>query len=698
MGNGMLTGIGEAAQMTKAAIYGLSTETEKELPGLKKQYHIIGLLDGFRTDGALYGQPIISFEQAVEKGAEKIIVVARPGSCKAITKRIGDTCKERGIALFDIRGKDLLAEERVVYDFQGIKGYRYADFLARIKEAEVVSFDLFDTLVARLVLSVDDVVELVALKMSARGLLSEDFTVGRIAAEKKISQSFAPTLTEIYEEARRECGRNGNGGGVAFSPIELAALEYETDRGLLIPRRDMVALFHQVKGLGKRVYITTDTYYSRSWIEGILHDFGIAGYDGLLVSCEYGKSKQQGLFDELKKMAGTERIVHIGDDAVSDIKSAEACGIDCAQIYSGAELLDLLGGLGMSAHVHSLSDRIRVGMVAARLFNSPFQFEDKEHRLKIKDVIDVGYLFCAPMINDFVQWFGTQTQELDCKNVWFCARDGFLVKKIYEKLFPESFSEYFLTSRIAAIRSGVETREDVAYVESMKFSGEAAENLKCRFGIETADISDSEMDKDELGLMQYCRVILYMAEQKRKNNRKYIESLRIQKGKIAFFDFVAKGTSQLYAGRLVDNPIIGLYFLQLEPEYMKDRHLDIRPFYTEEERENSAIFDSYYILETLLTSPEPSVEEFDKDGRPVYAKETRSQKDIACFMRAQDGILEYVDTYLSICPESERKVNKKLDEMMLMLIHKVEILDQDFLDMTVEEPFFNRMTAITDVL
>ena len=139
--------------MTKAAIYGLSTETEKELPGLRERYQIIGLLDGFRTDGELYGQPILSFDRAVAKGVEEIIVVARPGSCKAIARRIGDACKELGIALFDIRGKDLLARERVVYDFKGVKGYRYAELLEQVKRAEAVSFDLFDTLVMRRVLS-----------------------------------------------------------------------------------------------------------------------------------------------------------------------------------------------------------------------------------------------------------------------------------------------------------------------------------------------------------------------------------------------------------------------------------------------------------------------------------------------------------------------------------------------------------------
>ncbi len=685
-------------QVTKVAIYGLSTETEKELPGIKQRYHIIGLLDGFRTDGKLYGQPIIPFDKAVEEGVEKIIIVARPGSCKAITKRIGDACRERGIALFDIRGKDMLAEERVVYDFKGIEGYRYADFLERIKKAEAVSFDLFDTLVTRRVLSSDDVIELVSARMSERGVAPEDFVNQRIGAEKRISQSFAPKLSEIYEVALGECGGREYNTPVGSSPSELAALEYETDRGLIIPRRDMIALFKEAKVLGKRVYVTTDTYYSQSQIESILRDNGIAGYDGLLISCENGKGKRQGLFDELIKAAGTDRILHIGDDSVSDIQSAGICGIECAQIYSGVELLELLGGLGMSAHSHSISDRIKIGMVVARLFNSPFQFEDEERRLKIRDAVDAGYLFCAPVINDFVQWFGARAQKFGCKNIWFCARDGFLVRKIYEKQFPKSLSEYFLTSRTAAIRSGVETREDIAYIDSMKFSGETADNLKRRFGLDTAEIPDSEVDDKEEGLMRFCRAILHTAERKRENNRKYIDNLHIQEGGIAFFDFVAKGTIQLYTARLVGNPIVGLYFLQIEPEYMKDKHLDITPFYTEEERESSAIFDSYYILETLLTSPDPSVEEFDSKGQPVYGKETRSEKDIACFMRAQEGILEYVDTYLSICPESERRINKKLDEIILMLIHKVEILDRDFLDLTVEEPFFNRMTAITDVL
>jgi hypothetical protein len=244
----------------------------------------------------------------------------------------------------------------------------------------------------------------------------------------------------------------------------------------------------------------------------------------------------------------------------------------------------------------------------------------------------------------------------------------------------------------------METEADIAYVDGMKFSGTVEDNLFRRFGIEARDIPETEIDSAATGLLRYKTSIQKTSAVKKRNNEKYIEKLDLSEGTIAFFDFVAKGTSQMYVERLLGYKMKGFYFLQLEPDFMKDKDLDIEPFYTEAERENSAVFDNYYILETLLTSPEPSVDEFDENGSPVYADETRLKRDIDCFMRAQDGIRKYTDMYLKICPKESRKINKKLDEVFLTLIHNVEILDRDFLELKVEDPFFNRMTDITDIL
>lgn len=676
----------------KLLIYGLSTETERVLNEWNGKYNVIGLLDGFKTSGQQFGYPILDINDVVKLENIIIIVVARPGSCKAIAKRIGDLCRENNVELFDIRGKNLLADTRVVYDFTAAQGYTRQDLLSAIENAKVVSFDLFDTLAIRNISSFEGVLKLVDARFREKGINIPNFVNKRLKIEKELSFDNAPKLGEIYSEVMKDVGEFG------FSADELAGIEFEVDKNLIEERRDVVDLLNELVKKNKLIYITSDSYYTKEQISQILERIGVASVTDVLISCEYGTSKTGNLFEELKAVSGEADILHVGDDIVADIESAKRHGINTFQIYSAAELLELVGGLKLSETENSLSDQIKVGMFVANLFNSPFQFEDDEKRIHAEDAKDVGYLFCAPMIMDFTKWFEEESKDAGNTNRWLCARDGYLLKRLYEIMFPSQKAEYFYTSRISAIRAGVESIDDIEYVDGMKFSGECKENLKIRFGISAEVLDTADIDNGQEGLLKYSKAILDNSKRKKENNLKYIEKLDVQYGSISFFDFVAKGTSQMYIQRLTQNPIKGLYFLQLEPEFMKDKNLDIKPFYTEMERDSSAIFDNYYILETLLTSPEASVDEFDEEGNPVFAKETRTDKDIACFMRAQDGIIEYVKKYISICPVSESSINKKLDEIFLTLVHNVEIRDKDFLSLTVEDPFFNRMTDITDVL
>lgn len=198
--------------------------------------------------------------------------------------------------------------------------------------------------------------------------------------------------------------------------------------------------------------------------------------------------------------------------------------------------------------------------------------------------------------------------------------------------------------------------------------------------------------------MDFTAEILDHAVVSRKNYLTYIERLGLKSGETGFFDFVAKGTTQMYMGRLMEQHLKGIYFLRLDKEQMQGKNLDIVSFYDTEEMNSSVIFRDYYILETMLTAPMPSVSEFDGNGSPVYAEETRKESDIRCFQEAQEGIRGYFREYLQLCPISARKINKKLDEIFLALVHGIEITDRDFLNLKVEDPFFNRMTDMTDML
>ncbi|MDE5696549.1 MAG: hypothetical protein K2I96_03915 [Lachnospiraceae bacterium] len=684
----------------KIALYGLGTETERALHGLGECYEIVGLMDSFRTDGEIFGKPVISFDHAVDAGVTLIIVVARPGSCRAIAKAIGERCRREGIILMDVRGKNLLETRKVSYQFSNIDGMTKAELEKKIRYADVISFDLFDTLVMRMTLYSDDVAELVDCRLREKGIFIKNFCKIRLESEKELSINTAPTLTEIYQNMLDRLDNSSN--GKALTAGQLAELEWGIDFELLVPRKEVCDIFRETYASGKKVYIVSDTYYSRNQLVQILEKCGIGEYTDILSSSDYQLGKTQGLYQCLKRQTNSKRYLHIGDDIVADIEKACDCGFDTYRVFSALDLLEDVGNLGLVECAKGLSDRLRIGMFVSVIFNSPFHFENADTNIYIHNAYEIGYLICAPMISDFVLWFRRHMIERKFQNIWFSARDGYLIKKLYEYLAQISDDKcetlYFLTSRTAAIRAGVRDENDIQYVDEMKFSGRLEENLRERFGISISDCEHPNVLLNENSLMKYRDVILEKAIQAYGNYQRYISRLRIGDGDIAFFDFVAKGTVQMYVQRLTCNRLKGFYFLQLEKEHMKEKALDIQSFYGEEETDCCAIFDNYYILETVLTAPHPSVKEFDETGKPVFADETRSKRDLLCFEKAQEGIFDYFKTYIRLCPEVERAENKKLDEVFLELIHKIKIMDSDFLDLVVEDSFFNRMTRIADVI
>lgn len=695
-----MSGINEPFQKyigEKTALYGLGTETKGALLSLEDRFEILGLLDSFREEGELYGKKIVSLSYVVEAGVKLIIVVARPGSCKAIAGKIGDICSECGIALMDIRGKNLLERESITYSFMHMKGETKDELYKKIDKAEVISFDLFDTLILREVLFSSDIIELMDSALKMKDIYIDQFPSKRLEAEKRLSDEGAPTLERLYKEVLK-CTQGG-----CVSAGELAELEWEIDCGTLLRREAICEAYKYCIQKKKAVYIVTDTYYTKTQIEQILRECLLTGYTGLLVSCEYNTGKRQHLFDKLLELEGEKQYLHIGDDLITDMEMALKKGMDTYRIFSKEDLLDAVGNMGLEMDSDSLAERLKVGMFSAKLFNDPFQFETAKKKIEVSDAYDIGYLLCAPIITDFVFWFRERVQHYGLHNIWFSARDGYLLQKMYQMLDKNADTVYFLTSRMAAVRAGMMNEEDIVYVDSMRFSGTLEENLKARFGLECGRTEKKggnakRWDKKETDLLRYKDDILRQAVNEREKYMKYIEKLALKGGDVAFFDFVAKGTTQMYVERFAAHRLKGMYFLQLEAYFMKDKGLDIESFYDIDETDGSSIYDNYYVLETVLTAPHPCVWGFDDSGNPVFVKETRKEKDIRCVMQAQAGILDYFGRYLKLLPANMESRSKRLDETFLGLIHNLKISDKDFQELIVEDPFFNRMTDIKELI
>ena len=89
------------------------------------------------------------------------------------------------------------------------------------------------------------------------------------------------------------------------------------------------------------------------------------------------------------------------------------------------------------------------------------------------------------------------------------------------------------------------------------------------------------------------------------------------------FDFVSSGTTQSYLQKVLPYRLTGYYFSR----------------YTVPGRENCQIecyfdksklkmMDSYIEVEEYLTSPEPSLDRLNREGKALFAKEVRSEQEL----------------------------------------------------------------------
>ena len=189
---------------------------------------------------------------------------------------------------------------------------------------DVVSFDVFDTLILRPFSEPSDLFILVGEEL---GIM--DFCEIRKKAEEDARRrseflrgSREVTLYDIYEMVEEETGVEAVSG---------ARTEFLTERKLCFANPYMLEVFRMVKARGKTVVAVSDMYLPRELMEELLRSCGYEGFDDILVSCDYSCTKRKGgLFDILrKKYRGV--IFHVGDHPRSDVEAARERGIEAVQ-------------------------------------------------------------------------------------------------------------------------------------------------------------------------------------------------------------------------------------------------------------------------------------------------------------------------------------------------------------------------------
>lgn len=323
-----------------------------------------------------------------------------------------------------------------------LKGKSVDWVVDELMKYDVISFDIFDTLVLRPFSKPSDLFYLIGNQLEI-----PDFKRIREEAEyqariEKYSESgtYEVTLFEIWSKLH----------DMIDIPIEEGMrIEQEYEEILTYSNPFMKEVFMRLMEAHKRIIVVSDMYLSEKFLKKLLVMKAYFTIEKIYVSSEYGKSKANGklfeyVLDDLK-LEGSQ-IIHVGDNKRSDVKMPGKYGIrslyypnvnECGRDYRAYEMTNIIG----SAYR---------GLVNNHIYNGLNKYSmEYEYGYIYGGLFVVGY--CS-FIHDYVE-----KNEID--KVLFLSRDGDILKQVYEELFDENVCRYAYWSRNASTKLMAESNK-----------------------------------------------------------------------------------------------------------------------------------------------------------------------------------------------------------------------------------------------
>ncbi|MBC5710554.1 glycosyltransferase [Hungatella sp. L12] len=288
----------------------------------------------------------------------------------------------------------------------------------RLVPYKYVSFDIFDTLIKRKVNTPVDIFKIMELSVG------DNFVYKRIEAERKARENSAHeevTLQEIYDHYPEK-----NSG--------YAKKELEIELDTIVPNIPMLEVYRRCVADGKKIFITTDMYWPIASIKNLLKQVCVDKYEKLYLSSEEQKTKKTGsLFKEILKEQNIrpEELIHIGDHPQSDYKVPRNIGIAAIQIprrTKEIQFREKLEGL-QNNYLNSLIKNTYTGDQDA--------------------YYEFGYAQFGKLLWGYSRWIHQKTVEKGISELFFFARDGWIMKQAYDICFadPTIHTHYLEVSR-----------------------------------------------------------------------------------------------------------------------------------------------------------------------------------------------------------------------------------------------------------
>lgn len=329
------------------------------------------------------------------------------------------------------------------------------------------------------------------------------------------------------------------------------------------------------------------------------------------------------------------------------------------------------------------NERLLVGLFNEKLFNSPFDAGDYENH--ISQIKDVGYLFVGPIIAAFMVWLIKIVKHNDYDAVLFAARDGFLIKQLYDhilfslKITAGAKSIYFLTSRKLCINAGMENGTELVGTARHPYAYPLEFMLQNKYNVDPRDINVYKEEKytdKEAYVLAHKKHIFSAARNLRKHYLNYMSEIGIKEGrKYLLFDMCSCGTSQHFLNNFVPFQLDAAYLcMYRSAEGFRRDWPEQLSYYTFFHNGysfdyNSNFFRDYCFFETFLTSFTPTIIGLNDQQQFIYSREMRSEEEMRYVREMQEGITDFVENFVKLC-DMEEEIDNTVPDTLFRFMKK----------------------------
>lgn len=566
----------------------------------------------------------------------------------------------------------------------------------QIIESDIISFDIFDTLILRPFLEPKDLFVLLNSEFNrlfnSNGLI--EFSKMRVETEQECRSDKEQknieeiTLDEIYTLISKKYKLDLKKLNI------IKELEINLEKKFCTERKIGKSLYKLSEQLGKTIIITSDMYLPKKVIEEILAENGYTHYKNLYLSNEIKKTKHKGtIYKYINSKYKNKKILHIGDNYWSDVEKAREnninaaflpkasdiffnynpninCVNNCGKLYENFENLNIDHG----HYLEHMGNKCALAIVANKFFDNPFISFNHDSDFNI-DPYMIGYYNLGMHTFTLSKWLLDNIKEKKYDSIAFMARDGYIpylatqkMSKIYsmpnlninytyvsrKALFPLTikefkdlykFKEYFYI-KATTVKQMLEILSPILNLEK------GYEKILKTNKIKLKELIDTEENFNKIINVVYNH---FYSEKKYNNyleiTKKYFNTQFI--GNCCTFDIGYSGQPELIISDLLQKPI-NTFFIHTNSDsgFNKSKmgNFDLETFYQFKPTFTGTLRE--YVISSTAPSCIGYKETTNEKVEAVFEKESLyTYYDIKILEEMQNGCLDFIDNYINIFKE-----------------------------------------------